>query len=63
MSNYMLQVVEVQSAIITDLTEVNKLLLEELENYRAIEDEDKQLLMMLQDIEEGQEDLKRLTEP
>lgn len=62
-ARYDLDVVEVQSSIIADLAEVNRLLLEELKNYRAIEDEDKQLLMMLQDVEEGQEDLRRLTEP
>lgn len=39
------------------------MLLEELENYRAIEDEDRHLLMMIEDVEEGKEDLKRLLEP
>ena len=62
-TRYDLDVVEVQSSIIADLAEVNRLLLEELENYRAMEDEDKHLLMMIQDIKEGQEDLKRLLEP
>ena len=38
-------------------------LLEELENYRAIEDEDRHLQMMIEDVEEGKEDLKRLLEP
>jgi len=45
------------------MAEVNRLLLEELESYRAIEDEDKHLRMMLEDIEEGQKDLLRLSEP
>lgn len=61
--NYDLGAVEVQNSIIADLTEVNRLLLEESENYRAMEDEDKHLLMMKEDIEEGKEDLKRLLEP
>lgn len=60
---YDLDVVEVQNSIIADLAEVNRLLLEELENYRAIEDEEKHLLMMIEDIQEGKEDLKRLLEP
>ena len=46
-ARYDLDVVEVQSSIIADLVEVNRLLLEELENYRSMEDEDKQLLMMI----------------
>ena len=46
-----------------DLAEVNRLLLEELENYRSMEDEDKQLLMMIEDIKEGREDLERMLEP
>lgn len=62
-ARYDLDVVEVQNSIISDLAEVNRLLLEELENYRAIEDEDKYLLMMIEDIEEGEEDLRRLLEP
>lgn len=62
-ARYDLDVVEVQNSIISDLAEVNRLLLEELENYRAMEDEDKHLLMMIEDIEEGKEDLKRLLEP
>lgn len=62
-ARYDLDIVEVQNSIIADLAEVNRLLLEELENYRAIEDEDKHLLMMLEDIEEGQKDLLRLSEP
>lgn len=52
-ARYDLDVVEVQSSIIADLAEVNRLLLEELENYRSMEDEDKQLLMMIEDIKEG----------
>ena len=60
---YDLDVVEVQSSIIADLAEVNRLLLEELENYRSMEDEDKQLLMMIEDIKEGHEDLERMLEP
>lgn len=60
---YDLDVVEVQSSIIADLAEVNRLLLEELENYRSMEDEDKQLLMMIEDIKEGREDLERMLEP
>ena len=47
-ARYDLDVVEVQSSIIADLAEVNRLLLEELENYRSMEDEDKQLLMMIE---------------
>lgn len=62
-ARYDLDIVEVQNSIIADLAEVNRLLLEELENYRAIEDEDRHLLMMLEDIEEGQKDLLRLSEP
>lgn len=62
-ARYDLDVVEVQNSIISDLTEVNRRLLEELENYRAIEDEDRHLLMMIEDVEEGKEDLKRLLEP
>lgn len=62
-ARYDLDVVEVQSRIIADLAEVNRLLLEELENYRSMEDEDKQLLMMIEDIKEGREDLERMLEP
>lgn len=62
-ARYDLDVVEVQSNIIADLAEVNRLLLEELENYRSMEDEDKQLLMMIEDIKEGREDLERMLEP
>lgn len=62
-ARYDLDVVEVQSSIIADLVEVNRLLLEELENYRSMEDEDKQLLMMVEDIKEGREDLERMLEP
>lgn len=62
-ARYDLDVVEVQSSIIADLVEVNRLLLEELENYRCMEDEDKQLLMMIEDIKEGREDLERMLEP
>lgn len=62
-ARYDLDVVEVQSSIIADLSEVNRLLLEELENYRSMEDEDKQLLMMIEDIKEGHEDLERMLEP
>ena len=62
-ARYDLDVVEVQSSIIADLSEVNRLLLEELENYRSMEDEDKQLLMMIEDIKEGREDLERMLEP
>ena len=62
-ARYDLDIVEVQNSIIADMAEVNRLLLEELESYRAIEDEDRQLLMMLSDIEEGQKDLLRLSEP
>lgn len=62
-ARYDLDIVEAQNSIIADLAEVNRLLLEALENYRAIEDEDKHLLMMLEDIEEGQKDLLRLSEP
>ena len=62
-ARYDLDVVEVQSSIIADLAEVNRLLLEELENYRNMEDEDKQLLMMIEDIREGREDLERMLEP
>lgn len=62
-ARYDLDVVEVQNSIIADLAEVNRLLLEELENYRSMEDEDKQLLMMIEDIKEGREDLERMLEP
>lgn len=62
-ARYDLDVVEVQSSIIADLAEVNRLLLEELENYRSMEDEDKQLLMMIEDIKEGREGLERMLEP
>lgn len=62
-ARYDLDVVEVQSSIIADLAELNRLLLEELENYRSMEDEDKQLLMMIEDIKEGREDLERMLEP
>lgn len=62
-ARYDLDVVEVQSSIIADLAEVNRLLLEELENYRSMEDVDKQLLMMIEDIKEGREDLERMLEP
>ena len=62
-ARYDLDLVEVQSSIIADLAEVNRLLLEELENYRSMEDEDKQLLMMIEDIKEGHEDLERMLEP
>ena len=62
-ARYDLDVVEVQSSIIADLAEVNRLLLEELENYRSMEDVDKQLLMMIEDIKEGHEDLERMLEP
>ena len=62
-ARYDLDVVEVQSSIIADLVEVNRLLLEELENYRSMEDEDKQLLMMIEDIKVGREDLERMIEP
>ena len=62
-ARYDLDVVEVQSSIIADLAEVNRLLLEELENYRSMEDEDKQLLMMIEEIKEGREDLERMLEP
>ena len=57
MSDYLLQMIEVQASVITDLTEVNKRLLLELEQYRAIEEEDNIILTMMQDIEEGKEDL------
>lgn len=62
-ARYDLDVVEVQSSIIADLAEVNRMLLEELENYRSMEDENKQLLMMIEDIKEGREDLERMLEP
>lgn len=62
-ARYDLDVVEVQSSIIADLAEVNRLLLEELENYRNMEDENKQLLMMIEDMKEGREDLERMLEP
>lgn len=57
MNNYLLQMIEVQASVITDLTEVNKRLLLELEQYRAIEKEDNIILTMIQDIEAGKEDL------
>lgn len=57
MNNYLLQMIEVQASVITDLIEVNKRLLLELEQYRAIEEEDNIILTMIQDIEAGKEDL------
>nr|DAT80254.1 MAG TPA: hypothetical protein [Caudoviricetes sp.] len=61
MSDYLLQMIEVQASVITDLTEVNKRLLLELEQYRAIEEEDNIILTMMQDIEEGKEDLIKMS--
>ena len=61
MSDYLLQMIEVQASVITDLTEVNKRLLFELEQYRAIEEEDNIILTMMQDIEEGKEDLIKMS--
>lgn len=61
MSDYLLQLIEVQASVITDLTEVNKRLLLELEQYRAIEEEDNMILTMMQDIEEGKEDLIKMS--
>lgn len=63
MSNYIFEIVEVQSSIITDLTEVNKRLLQELEQYRAIEEEDNHLLTIMKDIKEGKEDLEKMLLP
>ena len=61
MSDYLLQMIEVLASVITDLTEVNKRLLLELEQYRAIEEEDNIILTMMQDIEEGKEDLVKMS--
>lgn len=61
MRDYLLQMIEVQASVITDLTEVNKRLLLELEQYRAIEEEDNIILTMMQDIEEGKEDLIKMS--
>lgn len=61
MSDYLLQMIEVQASVITDLAEVNKRLLLELEQYRAIEEEDNIILTMIQDIEEGKEDLIKMS--
>lgn len=61
MSDYLLQMIEVQASVITDLTEVNKRLLLELEQYRAIEEEDNIILTMIQDIEERKEDLIKMS--
>lgn len=61
MSDYLLQMIEVQASVITDLTEANKRLLLELEQYRAIEEEDNIILTMIQDIEEGKEDLIKMS--
>lgn len=61
MNNYLLQMIEVQASVITDLTEVNKRLLLELEQYRAIEEEDNIILTMMKDIEEGKEDLIKMS--
>lgn len=61
MSDYLLQMIEVQASVITDLTEVNKRLLLELEQYRAIEEEDNIILTMMQDIEEGKKDLIKMS--
>lgn len=51
MSDYLLQMIEVQASVITDLTEVNKRLLLELEQYRAIEEEDNIILTMIQELD------------
>lgn len=61
MSDYLLQMIEAQASVITDLTEVNKRLLLELEQYRAIEEGDNIILTMIQDIEEGKEDLIKMS--
>ena len=61
MNDYLLQMIEIQASVITDLTEVNKRLLLELEQYRAIEEEDNIILTMIQDIEEGKEDLIKMS--
>ena len=61
MSDYLLQMIEVQASVITDLTEVNKRLLLELEQYRAIEEEDNIILTMMKDIEGGKEDLIKMS--
>ena len=61
MSDYLLQMIEVQASVITDLTEVNKRLLLELEQYRAIEEEDNIILTMMQDIEKGKKDLIKMS--
>lgn len=61
MNDYLLQMIEVQASVITDLTEVNKRLLLELEQYRAIEEEDNIILTMMQDIEERKEDLIKMS--
>ena len=61
LSDYLLQMIEVLDGVITDLTEVNKRLLLELEQYRAIEEEDNIILTMMQDIEEGKEDLIKMS--
>lgn len=61
MSDYLLQMIEVQASVITDLTEANKRLLLELEQYRAIEEEDNIILTMMKDIEEGKEDLIKMS--
>ena len=61
MSDYLLQMIEVQASVITDLTEVNKRLLLELEQYRAIGEEDNIILTMVQNIEEGKEDLIKMS--
>ena len=61
MSDYLLQMIEVQASVITDLTEVNKRLHLELEQYRAIEEEDNIILTMMKDIEEGKEDLIKMS--
>ena len=61
MNNYLLQMIEVQASVITDLTEVNKRLLLELEQYRAIDEEDNIILTMIQDIKAGKEDLIKMS--
>ncbi len=61
MSDYFLQMIEVQASVITDLTEINKRLLLELEQYREMEEEDKNIRMMLKDIEEGKENLEKMS--
>lgn len=61
MYNYMLRILETQNIVIEGLTEVNKILLSELEQYRTIEEENERALMRMKEIEDRKTDLDELT--